>query len=100
VASTLKSGLREGTYQRSRARGALLIAQGALSMVLLVGRGCSSEASSTSARSDWDSTPERLLIVRRNLRGADMSDSAQAQLGRQLLAACADVFQVSNPLRG
>jgi predicted permease len=39
LTSALKAGAREGTYQRSRTRVALLVAQGALSVVLLVGAG-------------------------------------------------------------
>ena len=86
VASMLKSGLREGTYQRSRARGALLVAQGALSMVLLVGAGLFVRSLEHVRDKRMGFDADRLLIVRRNLRGADMSDSAQAQLGRRLLA--------------
>jgi predicted permease len=83
----LKSGLREGTYQRSRARGALLVAQGALSMVLLVGAGLFVRSLEHVREKRMGFDAERLLVVRRNLRGADMSDSALARLGRQLLAA-------------
>ncbi|MGH7677929.1 MAG: ABC transporter permease [Gemmatimonadaceae bacterium] len=39
LTTSLKSGAREGTYHRSRTRTALLIVQGALSVVLLVGAG-------------------------------------------------------------
>jgi hypothetical protein len=39
VAASLKSGSREGTLHRSRLRSGLLIAQAALSVVLLVGAG-------------------------------------------------------------
>jgi predicted permease len=39
VAATLKAGSREGTVQRSRLRVGLLVAQAALSVVLLVGAG-------------------------------------------------------------
>jgi predicted permease len=39
LASTLKAGAREGSYQRSRLRIVLLVTQGALSVVLLVGAG-------------------------------------------------------------
>ena len=39
LAATLRAGAREGTYQRSPARSALLIMQAALSVVLLVGSG-------------------------------------------------------------
>ena len=91
VASTLKSGLREGTYQRSRVRGALLIAQGALSMVLLVGAGLFVRSLEHVRETRMGFDADRLLIVRRNLRGADMSDSAQARLGRQLLAAAQSI---------
>ncbi len=39
VASTLKAGMHEGTYRRSVVRTGLLVLQGALSVVLLVGAG-------------------------------------------------------------
>ncbi len=39
VASTLKAGMREGTHRRSVVRTGLLVLQGALSVVLLVGAG-------------------------------------------------------------
>ena len=39
LATSLKAGAREGTFHRSRTRVALLIAQGALSVVLLLGAG-------------------------------------------------------------
>jgi predicted permease len=91
VASMLKSGLREGTYQRSRARGALLVAQGALSMVLLVGAGLFVRSLDHVRDKRMGFDADRLLIVRRNLRGADMSDSAQAQLGRRLLATAQSI---------
>jgi predicted permease len=87
LASTLKMGAREGTYQRSPARSALLITQGALSMALLVGAGLfvQSLRNVRDARMGFDA--DRILIVLRNFRGADMSDSDQVRNGRQLLAA-------------
>ncbi|HEX5073447.1 MAG TPA: ADOP family duplicated permease [Gemmatimonadaceae bacterium] len=91
VASALKSGPREGSYQRSRARGALLVAQGALSMVLLVGAGLFVRSLEHVREKRMGFDADRLLIVRRNLRGADMSDSAQARLGRQLLATAQNI---------
>src|SRR5439155_5889818 len=39
LADALKAGAREGTYRRSRTRTALLLFQGALSVVLLIGAG-------------------------------------------------------------
>ena len=81
----LKSGSREGTYQRSRARGALLILQGALSMVLLVGAGLFVRSLDHVRAMRLGFDPERILVVRRSLRGTNMSDSDQVRLGRRLL---------------
>ena len=39
LTSSLKAGARGGTYRRSRLRSALLVTQGALSVVLLIGAG-------------------------------------------------------------
>jgi len=96
VASMLKSGLREGTYQRSRARGALLVAQGALSMVLLVGAGLFVRSLQHVREKRMGFDADRLLVVSRNLRGAEMSDSAQSRLGRQLLVAAQNVAGVES----
>ena len=48
LARTLKAGVREGTFVRSRLRTGLLVAQGALSVVLLVGAGLFVKVSGTS----------------------------------------------------
>ncbi|HUQ81351.1 MAG TPA: FtsX-like permease family protein, partial [Gemmatimonadaceae bacterium] len=86
LGATLKSGAREGTYQRSLARSALLVTQGALSMALLVGAGLfvNSLQHVRGARIGFD--PDQVLLVRRNFRGAEVSDSEQVRNGRQLLA--------------
>jgi len=91
VASTLKSGPREGSYQRSRVRSALLVAQGALSMVLLVGAGLFVRSLEHVREKHMGFDVDRLLIVSRNLRGSDMNDSAQARLGHQLLATAQSI---------
>jgi predicted permease len=87
VAATLKAGSREGTYQRSRARGALLILQGTMSVVLLVGAGLfvRSLQHVRDARMGYD--PEPVLLVIRNLRGTSLPDSESASLGRRLLSS-------------
>jgi len=87
LVTTLKMGAREGTYHRSRARSMLLITQGALSMLLLVGAGLfvRSLQHVREARLGYDA--DRLLTVTRNLRGANMSDSETVQLGKRLLEA-------------
>jgi predicted permease len=86
LARALKAGAREGAYQRSRTRVALLVLQGALSVVLLVGAGLfvRSLQNVRAMRMGYDATP--VLIATRNMRGMDVSDSVRAQLGRTLLA--------------
>ena len=83
----LRAGVREGTHQRSRTRGALLVLQGALSVVLLVGAGLfvKSLQHVKAMRIGYDAEP--VLLASRNMRGMDMDDSARTRLGRELLAA-------------
>src|SRR4030095_13167141 len=83
VVSTLKAGQREGTYHRSRARSALLIIQGAFSMALLVGAGLFVRSLSHVREMRLGFDADRILIVRRNLRGASMSDSDLVRLSRR-----------------
>src|SRR5688572_470289 len=69
LATALKAGAREGTYHRSRTRTVLLIAQGALSVALLVGAGLF----------------DRIVLVRRDLRGFSLGDTATIALQQRLL---------------
>jgi putative ABC transport system permease protein len=91
LARALKAGPREGTYHRSRTRVTLLVLQGALSVVLLVGAGLfvRSLGNVKAMRMGYDAEP--LLLVTRNMRGMDLSDSARAQLGRTLLATAQEI---------
>ena len=86
LASALKAGAREGTYQRSRARDALLVTQGALSVVLLVGAALfvKSLGNVKAMRIGYDAEP--VLIATRHLRGTELDDSARVALRRSLLA--------------
>src|SRR5207237_5840230 len=76
LAPMLRAGAREGTYQRSLLRSALLILQGALSVVLLVGAGLFVRilGNVRSMRLGWD--PEPVLIVTPHYRGLQMDSSA------------------------
>jgi putative ABC transport system permease protein len=87
LAGSLKAGAREGTHQPIRARGILLVTQGALSVLLLVGAGLfvKSLHNVRALRLGYDATP--VLMVSRNLRGMDLPDSVRIDLGRRLLAA-------------
>ncbi len=89
--SALKSGAREGSYQRSRSRSLLVVFQGALSVVLLVGAGLflKSFANVRTLRLGYDVEP--VLLVQRSMRGMDVPDSQQALLNRRLLSAAAQI---------
>lgn len=87
LTKALRAGVREGTHQRSGTRVALLVLQGALSVVLLVGAGLfvKSLQHVKAMRIGYDAEP--VLLVSRNMRGLDLGDSARVRLGRELLAA-------------
>jgi predicted permease len=76
VATSLKTGSREGTVQRSRFRSGLLIVQAALSVVLLVGAGLFLRSMVNVKNIPFGYDPERLLWVDLQWRGVEV-DSAQ-----------------------
>jgi hypothetical protein len=77
LAETLRAGARGGTYQRSHMRSALLVLQGALSVVLLVGAGLfvRSLGNVRDVRLGYEA--ERVLIAFLNMRGAQMDSGAR-----------------------
>ena len=81
----LKASAREGTYQRSRLRTTLLVMQGALSVVLLVGAGLFVRSLDRvrEMRLGYDTEP--MLVVMRSLRGMALSDTQSIALSRSLL---------------
>ncbi len=87
VASSLKAGVREGTYHRSRTRAALLVVQGALSVVLLVGAGLfvRSFHEVRGIRLGYDA--DQLLWVNPTLRSVKLNAGAGSQLRDRLAAA-------------
>ena len=87
LVTALKTGAREGSYQRSRLRALLVVLQGTLSVVLLVGAGLfvKSFANVRSVPLGYDVEP--VLYVQRNMRGVEMSEERQALLNRRLLDA-------------
>ncbi len=84
VAVALKAGAREGTYQRSRLRAALLVLQGTLAVVLLVGAGLfvRSLRNVRALRIGFDVDP--VLVVYHEFRGTKLTADQQAQLARRL----------------
>ena len=92
----LKSGAREGTYQRSRLRIGLLVMQSALSVLLLVGAGLFVRSLNhvRDIRLGYDVEP--VMIVGLNMRGVKL-DSAQAvDLRRRLLQTALATPGVAN----
>lgn len=85
LAKTLKAGVREGTFVRSRMRSGLLVLQGALSVVLLVGAGLFVRSLShvEDMRLGYDAS--RVIVAAWNRRGVALSDSAEALVRRRLL---------------
>ena len=92
----LKTGSREGTYHRSRARVALLVLQGALSVILLVGAGLfvRSLRNVESVRLGYDVDP--ILMVSTNMRGVKFDSASTVNLRRQLLATAKTIPGVQN----
>ena len=87
LTADLKAGVREGTVQRSRLRIALLVAQGALSVVLLVGAGLfvRSLHNVEGMRLGYD--PDRVFSVDLHMRGVTTDSLHDIALRRELLAA-------------
>lgn len=87
LAGQLKSGAREGATHRSRTRTGLLVFQGALSVILLVGAGLfvRSLRNVKGMRMGYD--PAQVVVVGRNLRGMQLPDSERVALGHRLLEA-------------
>jgi predicted permease len=87
LTADLKAGSREGTYGRSRARVALLVLQGALSVLLLVGAGLfvRSLRNVQSLRLGYDVDP--VLLVALNMRGVTLDSTASVALRQRLLEA-------------
>jgi predicted permease len=87
LTADLKTGTREGTYRGSRTRTALLILQGALSVVLLVGAGLfvRSLRNVQEIRLGYDVDP--VLKVSLNMRGVTLDSAETVALRARLLAA-------------
>jgi putative ABC transport system permease protein len=96
LTSDLKAGTREGTYHSSPARIALLVFQGALSVVLLVGAGLfvRSLRNVQAIRHGYDVEP--VLLVDMNMRGVRLDSVATIALRRRLLEAAKQIPGVQN----
>ena len=99
LTSSLKAGAREGTYHRSKTRIALLVTQGALSVMLLVGAGVfiRSLNNVSSLRMGYDIDP--LLWVSVEERGESLSDAEKTSLRNRLRDEAAGLPSVAGAAR-
>ena len=99
LTSDLKTGAREGTFHRSKLRVALLIMQGALSVLLLVGAGLfvRSLDNVKSMRMGYDVDP--VLLLNTNMRGVVLDSAQREQLLERLQAEAKNLPQVENASR-
>lgn len=103
----LKSGARPGTHHRSRARPALLVVQGALSLVLLVGAGLfvRSLGKVRDVRLGFDA--DSVLVVELEMRDVKLDSVRTVALRERLLSAATSVpgiqrgsLQLAVPMAG
>ena len=87
LSTALKAGVREGTHARSGMRSALLVAQGALSVVLLVGAGLFVRSLDQVRTMRLGYDVSHILQVEWNWRGVRIADPDQFAVRARLLAA-------------
>jgi putative ABC transport system permease protein len=92
----LKAGAREGTYARSRIRIALLVLQGTLSVVLLVGAGLFVRSLHNVRSLRWGYDVDPVLLVGTNMRGLTLDSAKNLALYERLLATAKTIPGVEN----
>jgi predicted permease len=85
LTSDLKAGVREGTPHRSRTRMALLVFQGALSVVLLVGAGLFVRSLRNVRTLPLGYDAEPVLSLELQMRGVKLDSAARVTLRNRLL---------------
>ena len=99
LAATLRAGAREGTHQRSSFRSALLIAQGALSVILLIGAGLFVRSLDNARAMPLGYDAEPVLMARPNLRGLEMDSVTMVQYQQRLLETAQAIPGVESAAR-
>ena len=85
LSDTLKTGLRAGAVRRSRMRTVLLVAQVALSVVLLTGAGLFARSLHNVRSLDLGFDPERVLFANAELRGTKLTPEEGATLNERMI---------------
>ena len=96
LTSDLKSGSREGTYQRSRLRAVLLVMQGALSVLLLVGAGLFVRSLNHVRDVPLGYDVDPVMIVGLNMRGVQLDSVHEVELRQRLLQSALNTPGVEN----
>ncbi|MFN2400126.1 MAG: FtsX-like permease family protein, partial [Gemmatimonadaceae bacterium] len=85
VAATLKAGGREGSVHRSRLRASLLVLQGAISVVLLIGAGLFVRSLHNVRTLDLGFDAERIVHVGLSMRGTAIDSARKHMLFEELM---------------
>jgi putative ABC transport system permease protein len=96
LTSDLKAGAREGTHTRSRMRLGLLVLQGTLSVVLLVGAGLFVRSLHNVQSMRWGYDVDPILVVGRNMRGVTLDSAATVTLLARLHETAKTIPGVEN----
>ena len=85
LTTDLKAGTREGTYTRSRMGIGLLVLQGTLSVLLLVGAGLFVRSLRNVQSLRWGYDVDPILLVSPNMRGVTLDSAKRTELSERLL---------------
>ena len=99
LTSDLKAGVREGMVHRSRLRLALLVFQGALSVVLLVGAGLFVRSLHNVRNVPLGYDASRVMAVDLQMRGVVLDSAANVTLRERLLADAQAIPGVTHAAR-
>lgn len=86
ITVSLKSGGREGSRSRARLQSGLLVAQAAMSVMLLVGAGLFVRSLRNVHSVDLGYEPSRMLVVQPVMRGERLTPTERAALTQRLVA--------------
>ncbi len=95
----LREGVREGTYHRSTLRAGLLVLQGTLCVVLLVGAGLFVRSLRHVKAVPLGYEPEHVVLVDLHMRGEKLDSTQNLSLLRQLHTAAAAIPGVVSAAR-
>jgi putative ABC transport system permease protein len=96
LTQTLRSGGRGSTSEGTRVRAMLLLAQAALSVVLLVGAVLFVRSLDSVRTLRIGYEPERVLLVNRVVRGAAFDDAMHRRVREDLLAAARSLATIES----